>query len=252
MTTSPFNSKYGFDLGEITNIEFSGVSSTNDQILVLKPDATGKFYLYPQSISSLANSSVVYPSSGSSYLQKQVFTATMNPTTSFTNLTSFTFDIGSKQKMYLVSKIDLIGQGYFGSTYNYYHFSTGYNVISDINGSNTNFTYRHIPGHFSHIFNKSGSTNSATIVSVGPDKQFQNFTNLASSFELSLQPKFSTITTPLDTTTIQKYPIVKASINSSTQGSQDDKLVLTIQAQSIQSNEQIDWFGSVEFFASIV
>jgi hypothetical protein len=169
-----------------------------------------------------------------------------------TNLTSFTFNIGSKQKLYLVSKIDLIGQGYFGSTYNYYHFSTGYNVISDINGNSTNFTYRHIPGHFSHIFNKSGSTNSATIVSVGPDKQFQNFTNLASSFELSLQPKFSTITTPLDTTIIQKYPIVKASINSSTQGSQDDKLVLTIQAQSIQSNEKIDWFGSVEFFASIV
>jgi hypothetical protein len=252
MTTSPFNSKYGFDLGEITNIEFSGVSSTNDQILVLKPDATGKFYLYPQSISSIANTSVVYPSSGSSYLQKQVFTATMNPTTTFTNLTSFTFDIGSKQKLYLVSKIDLIGQGSFSGTYNYYHFTTGYNVISDINGSNTNFTYRHIPGHFSHIFNKSGSTNSATIVSVGPDKQFQNFTNLASSFELSLQPKFSTITTPLDTTVIEKYPIVKASINSSTQGSQDDKLVLTIQAQSIQSNEKIDWFGSVEFFASIV
>jgi hypothetical protein len=253
MTTSPFNSKYGFDLGEITNIEFSGVSSTNDQILVLKPDATGKFYLYPQSISSLANSSVVYPSSGSSYLQKQVFTATMNPTTTFTNLTSFTFDIGSKQKLYLVSKIDLIGQGSFSGTYNYYHFTTGYNVISDINGSNTNFTYRHIPGHFSHIFNKSGSTNSATIVSVGPDKQFQNFTNLASSFELSLQPKFSTITTPLDTTVIEKYPIVKASINSSTQGSQDDKLVLTIQAQSIQSDiEKVDWFGSVEFFASIV
>jgi hypothetical protein len=254
MTTSPFNSKYGFDLGEITNIEFSGVSSTNDRILVLKPDATGKFYLYPQSISSIAPSSVVYPSSGSSYLQKQVFTVTMNPTTTFTNLTSFTFDIGSKQKLYLVSKIDLIGQGSFSGTYNYYHFTTGYNVISDIDGSNTNFTYRHIPGHFSHIFNKSGSTNSATIVSIGPDKQFQNFTNLAPSFELSLQPKFSTITTPMNVDIINNYPIVKASINSSTQGGQDDKLVLTIQAKSIQlsQNEKIDWFGSVEFFASIV
>jgi hypothetical protein len=255
MTTSPFNSKYGFDLGEIANIEFSGVSSTNDQILVLKPDATGKFYLYPQSISSIANTSVVYPSSGSSYLKKQVFTTTMNPnqTTSFTNLTSFTFDIGSKQKLYLVSKIDLIGQGSFSGTYNYYHFTTGYNIISDINGLN-NYSYRHIPGHFSHIFNKSGSTNSATITSIGPDKQFQNFTNLGSSTELSLQPKFSTITSPMDADIINNYPRVKASINSSTQGGQDDKLVLTIQAKSIQlsQNEKIDWFGSVEFFASIV
>ena len=57
MTTSPFNSKYGFDLGEITNIEFSGVSSGNDQVLVLKPDATGKFYLYPQDINSVGGSS---------------------------------------------------------------------------------------------------------------------------------------------------------------------------------------------------
>jgi hypothetical protein len=251
MTTSPFNSKYGFDLGEISNIEFSGVSSTSDQVLIVKPDATGKFYLYPQDINSVGGSSITYAATGSSYLKKQVFTNSMTASpSSYKTIQTFNFDIGTKTKLYLTTKIDLIGQGTDGPTYNYYHFTSGYNVISDVNGDASEYYYRHIPGHISHIFNKTASTDLSTQVAIGPDKQFQNFTALPSNNTVILQPKFSTITNPLD---INAYPKIVSSINSSTQGSKDDKLVLTIQAKSIKStSENIEWFGSVEFFASII
>lgn len=249
MSENRFNSKYGFDLGEISNIQFSGTSSNQDQILILKPDGSGKFYLYPQELSSFGSTAITL-SSGSSYNKKEVFTKTMSATSSYTTLTSFTFDIGSKTKLYLTAKIDLMGQGSDSGTFQYYHYSTGYNIISDVNGDGSQYYYRNMPGHFSYIFNKNGATNGASMTAIGPDKQFQNFSSLPSEDTLILQPKFSTLTNPL---TINSYPRVVASINSSTDGGTDDKLVLTIQGKSIKSSvENIEWFGSVEFFASIV
>jgi len=240
MTTQPFNSKYGFDLGEIQDIELSGISSTTDQILIVKYNSQGKFYLQPQTISSFSDSAVVL-SSGDSYLRKEVFTVTMDPTGSHIDIANFTFNIGTKTKLYLTSKIDLIGQGYDSSLYEYYHFTTGYNLIAD-KGANL-YDYRHIPGHFSHIFTK-GTNNTNNVIAIGPDKQFQNFSTLPPQDTLMLQPKFSTITNPF---TVNSYPKVTSSINT------NDNLTLTIQVKSIKSDtEKIEWFGSVEFFASIV
>lgn len=247
--STKFNSKYGFDLGEISNIEFSGTSSDNDQVLILKPDGSGKFFLYPQELTSFGSTEVTL-SSGNSYSKKEVFTNTMTNTSSYVNLKTFTFDIGIKTKLYLTTKIDLMGQGSVSGNFEYYHFTTGYNIISDINGDGSQYLYRHMPGHFSFIFNKNGATNGASMTSIGPDKQFQNFSSLPQENTLILQPKFSTINNPLN---INNYPRVVASINSSTNGGADDKLVLTIQGKSIESSsENIEWFGSVEFFASIV
>jgi len=243
MTTQPFNSRYGFDLGEITDIELSGIPSSSDQILIVKYDAGGKFYLQPQSISSGINDSAVVLSSGDSYLRKEVFTVSMTPTNSYVDIANFTFNIGSKTKLYLTSKIDLIGQGTDSTVYEYYHFTTGYNLISEIGTSPQTYSYRHMPGHFSHIFTK-GTDNTNNVVAIGPDKQFQHFSTLPQEDILILQPKFSTITNPLAT---NSYPKIISSINTG------DNLTLTIQAKSIKSDtENIEWFGSVEFFASIV
>ena len=242
MTSKPFNSKYGFDLGDITNIQISGSSSSSDQVLVLKPDSTGKFYLLPQALEDTANSGIIFSSTGSSYLQKRVFTYNMTPTSSFVDIASFRFDPGVKTKMYLTAKIDLIGQGTSSETFEYYHYTTGYNIISDVNGDASQYYYRHIPGHFSYLFNTE--TEGSSCVAIGPDKQFQNFTSLPANDTLMLQPKFSTMTDPL---TISSYPKIVSSIDTG------DDLLLTIKAKSIKSaSETINWFGSVEFFASII
>lgn len=249
MSNKPFTSNYGFDLGELTNIELSGTSSTTDQVLVLKYDGTGKYYLYPQDLSATANSSIQFSTTGSSFLKKEVFTYSMNPTSSFTNIASFNFNLNTKTKMYLTAKIDLIGQAVETEVYGYYHFTTGYNIISDVNGDASEYYYRHVPSHFSYLFNKN--TDDSTCVAIGPDKQFQNFSSLPTNNTLLLQPKFSTITDPLD---ISDYPKIISSINTgNTNTVTDDSLTLTIQAKSIKSvTEKIEWFGSVEFFASIV
>jgi hypothetical protein len=50
-----------------------------------------------------------------------------------------------------------------------------------------------------------------------------------------------------DPLTISSYPKIVSSIDTG------DDLLLTIKAKSIKSaSETINWFGSVEFFASIV
>jgi len=255
MGNSLFNSNYGFDLGNISNISISGASSSDDQVLILKPDGTGKFKLQPQVLTSVGstNSITVTPTTGSSYYKKEVFSNTMTTTSTFGTLKSYSFNIGtSKTKLYLTVKMDLMGQGTIGSAFQYYHFTTGYNIVSDTNGQGT-FIYRHIPGHFSYIFNKGTGANNSTITAVGPDKQFQNFAAIPTSTELLLQPKFSTITTPLDSTLTANYPKIIHSINTgNTNSTTDDILNLTIQGKSIRSGgENIEWFGTIEFFASI-
>jgi len=254
MGNTSFNSNYGFDLGNISNILISGASSTADQVLVLKSDATGKFRLEPQALNSVGstNSITVTPTSGSSYYKKEVFSNSMTNTTTFGTLKSYNFNIGtSKTKLYLTVKMDLMAQGTIGSVFQYYHFTTGYNIVSDTNGSG-NFIFRHIPGHFSYIFNKGSGANNSTIAAIGSDKQFQNFASIPTVSNLVLQPKFSTITTPLDSTIIANYPKIIHSINTgNTNSTTDDTLNLTIQGRSIRSSENIEWFGTVEFFASI-
>lgn len=258
MPNSPFNSKYGFDLGNITDINVVGVAAgSTNKVLVLRPDGTGKFILTPESLSATTGSSTTFtPTSGSSYMKKEVFSGTTTTTTQ-TTLKTFDFDIGaSKTKLYLTMKLDLMGQSSTGISNDYYHFTTGYNLISD-NTADGTYYYRHIPGHFSYILNKNGSTNGTTLHAVGPDKQFQNFSDLPTISALRLQPKFSTLSTQLtDTSVITTpanipYPIITHSINSSTNGTADDKLRLTLNARSISSGQTINWFGSVEFIASI-
>jgi hypothetical protein len=240
--SKPFNSNYGIDLGELSEIQIQGITSNTDQVLILKPDGTGKFYLQPQSIANSANSGIIYGSTGNSYLHKEVFTYNMNPTSSYVNIATFTIDPGVKNKIYLTAKVDLIGQATATQTYDYYHFTTGYNIVSDVNGDNSEYYYRHIPSHFSYLYSKT--TNDATCKAVGSDKQFQNFSTIPSNNTLILQPKFSTITNPLVT---NSYPRIISSIDT------NDKLLLTFQAKSIKlTTEKIDWFGSIEFFVSIV
>lgn len=249
---STFNSKYGFNLGNISSVEISGSGSTTDQVLVLKPAGNGTFFLQPESLNSISSTSsiTVTPTSGSSYYKKEVFTNTMAASSSFATLKSFSFNIGTtKTKLYLTMKLDLMGQGTDGTTFNYYHFTTGYNIVSDTSGA-SNFIFRHMPGHFSYILNKGSGFNNSTLRAYGPDKQFQNFAPIPSITELKLQPKFSTLTDPLVT---NNYPKILHSINTgNTNSTTDDILNLTIQGKSVKStNENIEWFGTVEFFASI-
>lgn len=258
MPNSPFNSKFGFDLGDITTINVVATpSGSTNRVLVLKPDGAGKFLLSPEALSATTGSSQTYtPASGSSYMKKEVFSATTSTTTQ-TTIKTFDFNIGTSTKLYLIMKLDLMGQGNIGGGSEYYHFTTGYNLVAD-NTADSRYYYRHIPGHFSYLFNKNGSPTATTLKAVGPDRQFQMFSDIPSVTSLRLQPKFSTLnstsitnTSVLTTPANIPYPLVTHSINSSTQGTLDDTLRLTLSARSIQSSETINWFGSVEFIASI-
>jgi len=243
-TNNKLNSKYGFDLGSLSNVEISGVASPNDQILVIKKDVgTGKFYLEPKTFGTGASaSSITLNSAGSSYFKKIVFNSTSTGST-FSTIKELTFSTKTSNKIYLTVKLDLIGQGDNAGVYNYYHFTTGYNLVGNIAGGQKQ--YRHVPGHFSYIFTRTGA--DETVTCIGPEAQFQQLSAIPQNNTLILQPKFSTLTNALDTT---KYPKINLSQNFNT-GSDD--FYLTIQAKGVQSTtETITWFGTMEIFASII
>ena len=241
-TNNKLNSKYGFDLGSLTNVEISGVSSGNNQILVIKKDVgTGKFYLEPQTFGTgVSADSITLNSAGSSYFKKIVFNSTSTGS-AFSTIKELTFSTNTSNKIYLTVKLDLIGQGDNAGLYNYYHFTTGYNLVGNIVGNQKQ--YRHVPGHFSYIFTRTGG--SETVTCIGPEAQFQQLSAIPQNNTLILQPKFSTLTDALDTTT---YPRINLSQNTGS-----DEFYLTIQAKGVQSTtETITWFGTMEIFASII
>jgi hypothetical protein len=241
-TNNKLNSKYGFDLGSLSNVEISGVTSGNDQILVIKKDVgTGKFYLEPQDYDTgVSADSITLNSAGSSYFKKIVFNSTSTGS-AFSTIKELTFSTNTSNKIYLTVKLDLIGQGNDGGIFNYYHFTTGYNLVGNIVGNQKQ--YRHVPGHFSYIFTRTGG--SETVTCIGPEAQFQQLSAIPQNNTLILQPKFSTLTNALDTT---KYPRINLSQNTGS-----DEFYLTIQAKGVQSTtETITWFGTMEIFASIV
>lgn len=241
-TNNKLNSKYGFDLGSLTNVEISGVTSGNDQILVIKKDVgTGKFYLEPQTFGTgVSASSITLNSTDSSYFKKIVFNSTSTGST-FSTIKELTFSTHTSNKIYLTVKLDLIGQGNDGGVYNYYHFTTGYNLVGNIAGGQKQ--YRHVPGHFSYIFTRTGG--NETVTCIGPEAQFQQLSAIPQNNTLILQPKFSTLTNPLNTV---NYPRINLSQNTDT-----DTFYLTIQAKGVQSTtETITWFGTMEIFASII
>ena len=252
-TNNKLNSKYGFDLGSLSNLEISGVTSTTDQILVVKKDTgTGKYYLEPQTFTtdsaSAVASSITLNSTGSSYYKKLVFNATSSGS-AVEEIKQLIFSTSTSNKIYLTVKLDLIGQGNDGGVYNYYHFTTGYNLVGNIAGGQKQ--YRHIPGHFSYIFSRTGG--SETVTCIGPETQYQQLSTIPQNDTLILQPKFSTRTKHIDP---DQYPRIILS-----QDTGSDKMYLTVKTMGywdpqgepgVGAQESITWFGTMEIFASII
>jgi len=121
------------------------------------------------------------------------------------------------------------------------------------------YTYRHIPGSFSIIFTEND--NIPKLLSFGSENRHQTFVDSFSVLDnetcvnnnisniLNLQPNFATMMNPIENnkTNIKGYPRLVSSIDT------NGILHLTLQAKSVEyTDEQINWFGSVEMLVTIM
>jgi len=154
MTNLPFNAKGSFDLGRLSNISLLSNVSIADQILVLKKDEIGKFYLNPQNqlLPEIQYRDEIILDANKSYFHKSTFFNTTN-TDDYSTIKTYTIEIpknaSNRRKMYLSLNIDMFGQSFYDSTdssysssgtsvnvngftdnFDYYNFTTGYNVVA--------------------------------------------------------------------------------------------------------------------------